>query len=575
MSVESHELISAIKAAELRPPSKVMRLKRLGAFHQTRISFVRSLIRQMAREQWRIKTDLHDLDENGYGTVVYAVDTLHGRYSFVAFSNYLDAADRTDRVIAEKWDTTFALVEGTPDDVEIERLRANVNLQEAGRFSARDLVLSRANKSVRLFDYVIDCLARGEQPDIHKLGDVGYLMRTTAVYGNGKFGIADFDKLDKDGPFAQPFRAQMLVVYLSRHLAFDLVEHVARQRNPRNVVELDRECKRLLGVGNSTGLGMAPFLMSHPGLIHQWFYCREVALARSRSMSSTPETVIRFSRLLDRAHSHFREIKTSDEIQQQKNKELVSNIQSFLDYLADNAEVHEEQGLWNRFIDWAEQHCGLEFQELLVSLIIELYPDQVDELENNLGGDDNIEIDPRMKLDELTSIVKRDYSWALGVDYHNPDNNHYFWYASEEKEEPRLGERYSEPGAEQEQPLDIGRRVSHLYDELHAMHEPKLKQTVAEFLLQRPNFRGIVGRVQTMSRFPYGEIRDNTIARDCLPIDILRCKLATFGASKFDPKSDRWTRITLFQGAPLADELDRDDVDDWAFPCIRDDLNSH
>ncbi|MDH3695632.1 MAG: hypothetical protein OER96_13805, partial [Gammaproteobacteria bacterium] len=259
MTTSFGDLQPAMPAAELRPPAKVMRLKRLGAFHQTRISFVRSLIRHMARERWRIFTELFDLDENGYGTIVYAVDTPHGRYSFVAFSNYLEASERTDRVIAEKWDTTFALIEGTPDEADIERLRANANIQEAGRFLARDLVLSRANKSVRLFDYVIDCLAEGEQPDIQKLADVGYLVRTTAVYGNGKFGIADFGRLDKDGPFSQPFRAQMLVVYLSRHLAFDMVEHVARQRNPQKAVALHRSTKRFLGVGNSTGLGMAPF----------------------------------------------------------------------------------------------------------------------------------------------------------------------------------------------------------------------------------------------------------------------------------------------------------------------------
>jgi len=575
MSASVNELQSTIPAAELRPPSYVMRLKRLGAFHQTRISFVRSLIRQMAREQWRISTDLRDLDDNGFGTIVYAVDTPHGRFSFVAFSNYLEPSERTDRVIAEKWDTTFALIEGTPDNSDIARLRVNANVQEAGRFDARDLVLSRANKSVRLFDYTIDCLAKGEQPDLQKLVDVGYLLRTTAVYGNGKFGIADFGRLDKDGPFSQPFRAQMLVVYLSRHLAFDLVEHVARQRNPDKAVALNRNIKHFLGVGNSTGLGMAPFLMSHPGLIHQWFFCRETALARVRVILASPQDVTRFGELLERAQRHFSQIKTSDQIQQQKNEELVANIQSFLDYLVENTEAHEAPELWNRFMNWAEKNCDLEFQELLVSLIIELYPDQVDELENHMGGDDRFEIDPRMTLEELIQIVEHAYSWALGVDYTHNDNCHYFWYASEEKEEPRLGERYAEPGAELELPLDIGRRVSHLYDELSVLTASEQQQSVAEFLLKKPRLRGVLARVQTISRYPYGEIRDNTIAHDCLPIDILRCKLAMFGASKFDPKSDRWTRITLFQGAPLAEELDQEDADDWAFPYLPGGDNTH
>ena len=74
--------------------------------------------------------------------------------------------------------------------------------------------------------------------------------------------------------------------------------------------------------------------------------------------------------------------------------------------------------------------------------------------------------------------------------------------------------------------------------------------------------------MQTTARYPYGEIRDNLVDGDCRPIDLLRCKLSFFGASKFDPKSDRWTRITLYQGAPTAADLghpDKKDLDDWLF----------
>jgi hypothetical protein len=52
--------------------------------------------------------------------------------------------------------------------------------------------------------------------------------------------------------------------------------------------------------------------------------------------------------------------------------------------------------------------------------------------------------------------------------------------------------------------------------------------------------------------------------------------LSFFGASKFDPKSDRWTRITLYQGAPTAADLMAEtepdlaasrlaELDDWIF----------
>ncbi len=65
---------------------------------------------------------------------------------------------------------------------------------------------------------------------------------------------------------------------------------------------------------------------------------------------------------------------------------------------------------------------------------------------------------------------------------------------------------------------------------------------------------------------PYSEIQDNTIAASMLPIDMLRCKLAFFGATRFDPRSDRWVRITMYQGAPFPHELDDYDPDDLAYP---------
>ena len=101
---------------------------------------------------------------------------------------------------------------------------------------------------------------------------------------------------------------------------------------------------------------------------------------------------------------------------------------------------------------------------------------------------------------------------------------------------------------------------------------------VATFLLQQPEYRYIVRRVQTAAWAPYGEIQDNLIDQDCLPIDMLRCKLSFFGAAKFDPKSDKWTRITLYAGAPLPEELGQNDADisnnasfdpdDWWLPVL-------
>lgn len=78
---------------------------------------------------------------------------------------------------------------------------------------------------------------------------------------------------------------------------------------------------------------------------------------------------------------------------------------------------------------------------------------------------------------------------------------------------------------------------------------------LAAFLLAHPEHRLMARRVQQSAHCPYGEIQDNLLASDMLPIDLLRCKLAFFGASHFDPRSDRWVRISLYKGEPYPDDL--------------------
>ncbi|MDQ2801417.1 MAG: hypothetical protein M3Y41_01530, partial [Pseudomonadota bacterium] len=126
-----------------------------------------------------------------------------------------------------------------------------------------------------------------------------------------------------------------------------------------------------------------------------------------------------------------------------------------------------------------------------------------------------------------------------------------FWYASAEKLEPRLGERSVEAGAHLEQPLAFGRDVARLHLALAGYPDAA---PVSE-LATDPEYRHAVRRVQIAARYPYAEIRDNLIGAAMRPIDLLRCKLALFGATRFNPRSDRWLRISLFQGAPFPEDL--------------------
>ena len=191
-----------------------MRPERLGALRFTSLSFSQSMLRKVFHEGWKIKRIQFDLDDQGYGEACYSIKTPNGTFSFIVFSQHVDDQERTDRVIAQKWDVTFALCEGLLTEEKKKRLRGELPHQEAGRGDAMDLVWSRANRSTRVFEYVVDQLAKGKQPDPDVLNQAGYLLRTTAVYGNGKFGIASYQKINKEHPFYGAFRAQMFAVWM-------------------------------------------------------------------------------------------------------------------------------------------------------------------------------------------------------------------------------------------------------------------------------------------------------------------------------------------------------------------------
>ena len=171
-----------------------MKLKRLGSFHQSRLSFTRQLINELKTQNSEFEVFKWNIDKNGFGSAVIKTIFNDDIYSLVVFCNPLNDEERSDRVIAEKWDMTFSLFEGAPSESELTQMSQNLIIQEAGRHLPKQLTLSRANKSVRIFNKVLDNLSNGKQPSKTLINEIGYLVRTTAVYGNGKFGIGDFSK---------------------------------------------------------------------------------------------------------------------------------------------------------------------------------------------------------------------------------------------------------------------------------------------------------------------------------------------------------------------------------------------
>ena len=549
-----------------RSANTVMKIARMGSYHQTRLSFMRTLLRRFVKENWSFERMRFDINTQGVGVAIYSAIGPRNTYSLVAFANDLPPEKRSDRVIATEWDATFTLYDGVPSDYDVERLRKNIPLQEAGRVSERELTISRANRSVRLWDHVVSALAKGYQPEADIVASVGYLMRTTAVYGSGKFGTADREVLIGRPECRGPFQIEMMTVYLIRTFVMDLVEHLAKSRAPRTAVGLERETRRKFGIGNSTGLGMAPFLVNHPMLINNWIMAKEEAIFRVRSVKQASKAKVDiFLSLFPRVIQNLKDWRSEHPIQIEKLAALYNDLTNLKNHL-EEFNFHDKFP-WHRLVKWSEKNLSLEGQEQLISLILEPYPELVDGLSECMDADEKIgfRIDGEMDVETLMKICRELYGWALEIDWSLKEANARAWYVSEEKLEPRLGERFTENIGNYEQPLQPGRDVASLFADLRLTNP---KKTVASFLLQNPKYRHIVRRCQLSAKYPYAEIRDNTIDAQMMPIDLLRAKLSFFGAGHFDPRSDRWVRINMFRGAPFPQELQTDYRYDWPFPLL-------
>jgi len=303
----------------LRHPADVMKLDRLGSFHQTRLSFSRQLIDELISNNWKTEIIKWNINSIGTGNAVIKISSKQRIYSLVVFCHQINDDERSDRVIAEKWDMTFSLFLGIPSKEELDEMSKNLKIQELGRHLPKQLTLSRANKSVRVFNSVLNNLSEGKQPNKKMINNIGYLVRTTAVYGNGKFGIADYLPETNDNPLNKPFQAEMLTVYLIRYFSIELVNYLAKEKGKDKSITLSNEISKHVGVGNATGLGMAPFLINHQKLIHKWIQARETAISRVLSikkLSTYNQTKI--FNLIERAYLYTTQWNVDDVIQSKR-----------------------------------------------------------------------------------------------------------------------------------------------------------------------------------------------------------------------------------------------------------------
>ena len=548
---------------QLRDPNEIMKLSRLGSFHQSKLSFLRSFLKEF--KDWNFKRSLFDLDEKGYGVAVYSFSKNERTYSLICFANKISDYERSDRVIATKWDAAFTLYDGVPSKLDIDRLKKNVPKQEGGRLTYKELTLSRANKSIRMFNHVVENLSNGIQPDKKLLSEVGYLYRTTAVYGSGKFGLADRFRIKNRKEIYGPFRLEMMLVYLVRQFTFDQVDHIAMHRNPKKAVKLDNDVSRNLGIGNSTGLGMAPFIVNHPTLLNNWILARETALKKVREIKKINKNQKDiFLSCLKKSLKNISTWNTDSEYQKNKINDLLKDLNKLFTFI----EIFDFEGdfAFNKLYLWIEKNLKDECIEYIVSMMLEPYDEIVDPLISGMSSEEEkfFNIPGDRTIEDLRNILEEKYNNILKIDFDDKKNKRNFWFISKNKEEPRYADRYKEIGADLEQPLAIARDIKRLYERIN---NQKNSLPIGKFLNENNDLRHVVRRAFIIEKFPYSEIQDNTIGSNVIPIDMLRLKLSFFGAVKFDPRSDKWLRICMFQGAPLPNELKNFD-DLWVYNSI-------
>ena len=509
MSVAAEVSTNEPRAGDLRPPATVMTPEGLSAFKASRLSFLRTVIGRMARERWRIETSRFELDDEGRGTAVYRIETPERLLSFVVFSDNLPEERRTDRIVENHYDGEAFLCLGEPDEAQIAAQKPEFADFLLGRADIRTLGWTRVNRSSRVFNAIAAALAAGEQPAPDLVESAGYLMRNNGFWGSGRHGTAVMAAFDEAEFVGRPYHIDLLTLFMWRHFSHDLVEHIARRRNPQ-AARLATPIKRYLGVGNASGLGLVPFVIRHPQRINAWIEARETAVARIRSQPLEAAKPAALVALLERAIAYYREgVQVRGGIFQ-SSAELVADLERLRPALAVLDAAPDRP--WAAVCDRAASTVGREVLELLHSLLIEVMPGIAAPLAEQALAiqDDARDVEPRQSVGDLLDTLRRHYDWALAIDRADPSANRNFWYLSEDNLEPRLGERGVDPGETYETYVDVVGDLQSLGQRALAA-ECHRKQSARRYCCcaRSQQLRLIVERVQAVAtqHLDYGEVR--------------------------------------------------------------------
>jgi hypothetical protein len=558
-------------SAPLRAASMVMSPARAAAAVPNALNFSRAAMRELVRGRYRVEKIRFELDDEGRGEVLYRLIGGGWVFHFFLVSTKLPEEQKTDRNFAQSWDAMGVLCQGEWTAQREAYLRREVPKQRAGYADYDTLIYARGNRSARLFDHVVDSLAAGHQPDCALLAPVGYILRTTAFIGNGQLGTRPLAGYEPDHPLRRPYHAQFFSAFMLREYVFDLVDHMARARNP-NAVRLAPSYRRYLGLGNAAATGLVPFVVNHPHLMHQWCLAYETALARAkhRMAARNDDSTRRFGQLLEKAIQYFTEsVRPSDGVfvtPQVIAADLWQLRETFETFRTTGAVDGRETELpWVALHDWAQRYVHLETLEILNAIVLELYPDIVDGAVDDFHAEERFEVKPEMTVAALRTILQEDYAWALAPQYREKPAQHFWYRATNAPRDVRRGLRGRDEALEVETSMDTVLQTQRLWA---CLEKANNETRVADIVCTRPDLRHIVARVQSLAGLEYAELREHWLSGAFSPFAPIRFALSFYGLEKFEAALPKSVRGTFMQGAPIAEDVGEGVDGDWPFPLI-------
>jgi len=550
----------------LRHPAELMTGPRLGAMKSTRLSFANILARHMVSQGWTIRKERFSCDAEGDGHGVYRIDANGHALTYIARSFRWDGIEKVGRRSdGAKRDMFGAIFVGNPSAERIAEEFATFELRDAAAMRTRSDVTgwTPANRSVRYFDHVVNSLVAGKQPDPAVLGSgTGYVLRNGGYLGSGRQGSLSVDGYPQDHPLRHPYFGDLFGLYMVRTVAADLVNGVAKARNPR-APQLAPDIARYIGVGNSSGQGMCVALQRWPEWVATWLLARELVLAYAATRRPDPSSIERLGAMLARASAYYASIELQCEDYVVPPAKLAANLAAIRPLLPGPGRPQSDT--WGDLADRVAATHDMETTEQFNSLLIEVYPDFADAVAAYMpvGMWQDRDVRPEASVGDVQRLLMENYSWALRLDLRLSRTRQHFWYHSEDNGEQRRGERILDPHEEFESFIDHIGLIQHLSCVLATYNR---KTPVAEVLVDRPDLFYGLARVQYLAKLPYAEIRDNLVDRDFVPAQLIRFFLSVLGMECTTPLSIRYVRGVFFQGTPLPEEIRKGAADDWRFP---------